>query len=143
MREIKFRVYIESPDGEKGMHYPKLISFGCGKLSWATLEDETLLKDNGWHTKREVMQYTGIRGVDEKEVYEGDIVDVLWPEDNEVWKNAEITWCDAGFRILYDGIEYDAHHMRYDKQLSDIWSDRTNMFVKVVGNIYENPELVK
>lgn len=125
MREIKFRVYIESPDGEKGMHYPKLISFGCGKLSWATLEDETLLKDNGWHTKREVMQYTGLKDKNGVEIYESDVIHIgLDDEDCTVEYHDDRyvgKWNKSGFR-------------------TDLWQLIKDN--EIIGNVYENSELL-
>lgn len=70
-----------------------------------------------------LMQYTGYKDMKGKEVYEGDIVryyDYIY----------EVKWMWAGFYIhsLQNGFDELA---------------TTENFIEVIGNIYENPELLE
>ena len=82
-----------------------------------------------------LMQYTGLKDGDGKEVYEGDIVEF---EGNYTTaekcgkKIGVVEWDYAGFIIRVGEHDYNF--------------DETNEFYaysKVLGNIYENPELLK
>lgn len=72
-------------------------------------------------TGRPIMQYTGLKGNNDVEIYEGDIViGVAGEYEGEIW---EISWVE-------------------DRDYAG-WSIQPDIEVKVIGNIYENPELIK
>jgi uncharacterized phage protein (TIGR01671 family) len=83
----------------------------------------------------ELMQYTGLKDKNGKEIYEGDIV-VL----NRMWKECplygfedgdkvEVEWAEGGFHPFSDNED----SMPYPNPCK----------CEVIGNIYENPELIK
>ena len=73
-----------------------------------------------------VMQYTGLKDKNGKEIYEGDIVlDVV---DNEIW---EIIFKEGSFCIGKDNKEEDT-----------LYPQRFPGRYIVIGNKYENPELL-
>lgn len=122
-REIKFRAWQHDPEevgGYKHMHTP------C-PMAWL---DDSLCSD--WT----FMQFTGLRDRSGTEIYEGDVVRFHW--------NGE---CDTG-RIEYDGGSFfctvNAKRVFASPggvayMLFDLNPDE----MEVIGNIYENPELVK
>ena len=85
-----------------------------------------------WMQKKDyiLMQYTGLKDKNGKEIYEGDVVIALFYEEKEPFKYT-IEWVNAGFRLCkepHSGYPLDIHG------LHDI---------EIIGNIYENPELLK
>ena len=73
-----------------------------------------------------VMQFTGLRDVDGVEIYEGDII-LSWGYHLEVlWEESDASFfaVSADGRIQESGQEWDNN-------------------CKVIGNIYQNPELLK
>jgi hypothetical protein len=75
----------------------------------------------------EVMQFTGLTDKNEKEIYEGDIVrDTL---KNKQAKPLTVEWRDYCFCI---------------KEIPNlVWLGASHEFYEVIGNIYENTELLK
>lgn len=85
----------------------------------------------------ELMQYTGIKDKNGVEIYEGDVVKIN--DDYDTYgKNAgeiyEVYFNAGGFRLKP---KYDTHK-RGDR---GFWLDNGND-VAVLGNIYENPNLL-
>lgn len=108
-REIKFRAW----DGEH------MISPDCidryGVAWWET--NSTSACSN------RVMQYIGLKDKNGKEIYEGDIVDLM-TRSGKLF-NGVVRWSGIGFNV--DPIGY---FPEYEDEL------------EVIGNIYKNPELL-
>jgi uncharacterized phage protein (TIGR01671 family) len=120
MKEIKFRAWNTQ---EKKMLFRRLF-----EMNWY----ETPTNDEkGCHTWGaisggqsrflEVMQYTGLKDKNGKEIYEGDVVNF------EGITNYEIKFIRGGFAVDFK----DGH--RYLGQFAN---------PEIIGNIYENPELL-
>ena len=120
MREIKFRAWNKQ---KKEMM----------KVSSISLENkEIAVKDFGtYHFFRikdiELMQYIGLKDKNDKEVYEGDIV---------VLNNIEN---DNMCIVRYEHSRYRLEGWSLREDLSNV-EDR---FLEVVGNIYENKNLLE
>lgn len=88
---------------------------------------------------KSVGEFAGVADKEEKEIYEGDIV-----EDGEIRKRQYVVSFDKGSFIL---IPYEIY---YDKEIEDkieesyiigafLESDKSNKCkVKIIGNVYEN-----
>lgn len=118
MREIKFRVW----NGESLEEL--LIDF--------TIDKEVKYKEFYIYPDDIFMQYTGLKDKNKKEIYEGDIV------KNSINDILEVLWDDDRCCFEMRG-RYDKSHVI--KQLDcDIIID---LNIEVIGNIYENPELLE
>ena len=86
-----------------------------------------------------VMQFTGLKDKNGKDIYEGDVVRIEYPKRCE---NAEVKW---GY---YEDGEYVSNvecYMAGNEPLSDLgglWGSHEHTYT-IIGNIYENPELLK
>ena len=130
MRNIKFRAYdgdnnamIYSDDRKNRHKYSfKADLFGLIKPQFAAFIDGdryTIQLDN-------IMQYTGLCDINEKEIYEGDILQA----DNGARFTVE--FYDGGF-IFTDGEQVE--------NLTERAISEVEFFV--VGNIYENADLLE
>ena len=116
-REIKFRAW--KLDG--GMHKPfdltNLVSDEYAGESWLDCGDGLHIDHRtGWDSLK-IMQYTGLKDKNGKEIYEGDVVHISGIG------NYEITDICQDFDMLVNAI--------VEGDLNEI-----------VGNIYENKELI-
>lgn len=118
MREIKFRAWDR--DEKKWTHY-----FNIGPLG--TVVD--LAGDE--YLNCELMQYTGLKDKNGTEIYEGDVVRMDAGTDEAAI--CTVSWLDDGFVLIGDG--YNAEHLY--PQIRD------GRFGEVIGNLYENPELLR
>jgi len=74
-----------------------------------------------------LMQYTGLKDKNGKEIYEGDIV--------ELYKyQGEALYCVT----LVIAVKWNETGLNFN-----IWKPHENEFWKVIGNIYENKELLE
>jgi len=145
MREIKFRAWDKT---SKQMFYPHYIQWainGAYRISavgmrW-TREKEYLplgLRTSMKIKRIELMQFTGLKDKNGKEIYEGDIVQSIdWGQPKR-----------AKAIVIFEGYEWRTvpKHRGSHKTSYELWSDivgKEGGFVEVIGNIYENPELLK
>jgi uncharacterized phage protein (TIGR01671 family) len=124
MREIKFRAWnkehgemcysMKTTLFEKREFYPFGIEVGFSHYP-----------QEGW----ELMQYTGLKDKNGKEIYEGDIV-----RDSTMTYLGIIAWntgdCSFDVKSTKTGMHYGIGISRQND-------------LEIVGNIYENPELLE
>ena len=120
MREIKIR----GKDYKNKWRYGDLVQekWGQGKAIMMK-KDKT-----AWSVLEETIgEYTGLKDKNGKEIFEGDIVYII-PED----ETGVIEWDNerARYIVIYDNIITDFDNW-YGKDL------------EVIGNIYDNPELLE
>lgn len=119
MREIKFRAWDKI---NKEMFNVESINFQERRV----YRDVVSYRD---FNDIELIQYTGLKDKNEKEIYEGDI---LSNGNNE--KPYKVIFENGSYRAEFEG-DFD----EYSFDLIDIVAQGC----EVVGNIYENPELLK
>ena len=124
MREIKFRAWDKI---EKRMYYDvqDTYDFRCNGKGCLEESFGDVLKND----KYIVLQYVGMEDINGREIYEGDIVTLK----GEVF---EIKYKD--YKYIADGF-YDSSQDVPD----DFFSEYAYSFFEIVGNIYENPELLE
>ena len=142
MRELKFRAYDKV---KNCMYYsdnlPDMFFFGhdrkdkmyLSKAVWDE-DDETYYSDT---ISTDVMQFTGLYDADGKEIYEGDILQI---------KNRFVMWSRTNGQIVEDVnvvVEWSGSGFR-PRRLGNTrtWILDMSQY-EVVGNIYENPELLE
>lgn len=126
MREIKFRAWYSSDDHSTMLYWfpenPSTPYYVEGLDRPFNLH--AYLWNNPNHT---VMQYTGLKDRNGKEIYEGDIIN-LYP-----------TFSDS--LVLVEWISQEEYWAGFSPFNGDNSADPSR--VEVVGNIYENPELLE
>jgi len=84
-------------------------------------------------TAEVLMQYTGLKDKNGVEIYEGDVI--TYQEEPQKMQ-AKVVWKNGGFVFVYeDGTENITSESWYAPMDVEI--------TEVIGNIYENPELLK
>ena len=130
MREILFRgKRVDNGEWETGSLLVERMN---------TSEQQVMIADKmtGYPTlvlPETVGQYTGLTDKNWKKIFEGDIVsghlDDLFPGDESRY---EIAWKDYGW-----------HLTRPDGTVDTAEQDWVNQNFEVIGNIYDNPELLE
>lgn len=89
----------------------------------------------------ELMQYTGVKDKNGVEIYEGDIFRP-GPSYNE--RSFRVNWEDEDARFLGIGCGKDSERVPGEKYVCyvGVYNKLKNNTVEVIGNIYENPELL-
>jgi hypothetical protein len=119
MREIKFRAWDKL---NKEMFNVEIIDF----------QEKKVYRDTVSYRKFndiELMQYTCLKDMRGKEIYEGDILFESFGE-----KYYKVVFENGSFRAEFEG-DFEEHSF----DLIDVVAQSC----EVVGNIYENPELME
>ena len=125
MREIKFRAW--NPN-HKTMHYPECFDFRFPiLLPSVEVAEYWESASKSVSVTCELMQYTGLKDKNEKEIYEGDILRICEGVDgydqNDWWNKYQVRMPDFYYSI-------EAKEFIEEKDF------------EIVGNIHENPDLL-
>lgn len=132
MREFKFRAWHKV---EKVMAKVELLNFEFQLADLHITHDWFI--DNVNFSDIELMQYTGLKDRNGKEIYEGDIVSVK-TEDPNICYIGYIDFNGGAFYFNSKKKFFDGEHYTDETLLSNFVS-----VCEVIGNIYENEELLK
>jgi uncharacterized phage protein (TIGR01671 family) len=150
MRDIKFRAWDIA--NREMNHLPNhgidLFQLLICEDGWC-IEFDNSEDDKRYYDEKDfvLMQYTSLKDKNGREIYEGDII--LSPEDNNAQR--EVVFQDGMFgamvpRKLYgeEGCENVDEFQPLDTIIDyNYWKEKPSFTVEVIGNIHENPELLK
>jgi uncharacterized phage protein (TIGR01671 family) len=88
------------------------------------------------------MQYTGLKDKNGKEIYEGDVVRIA--NYNENWKHGEPEFDWRVVEVIHNKYVYALENSVIYSPFSSYSGNTLEEYdIEVMGNIYENPELLK
>jgi len=145
MREIKFRAW----DLISGtMRHVSVIEFdAAGEICNVALPGPALNTKNGQYARFEerengddliLRQYTGLKDKNGKEIYVGDIFECMYARDGHTDHHYVVEYSsdETGFVLIRTG-EPCAQTQVHQKV-----RDHAGWCGKIIGNVYENPELL-
>ncbi len=118
-REIKFRAWDRDNN--------------CMIEDWYIITEEKFTKDRflgrqAQTLATEIMQFTGLKDKNGKEIFEGDVV------IDDVGDKLKVIFEHGSFWFSYNDIDMWTYE----------WNNRNNeLTIEVIGNIYENSELLE
>lgn len=123
-REIKFRAWDKQ--NKKMLILCRLGLRGFSHQSWSP---SPISNEHHFDCTLEIMQFTGLLDKNGKEIYEGDIV----------------LYEDRRWEVVFEYDRWDMkrgeNYIRYD-DLADDPGYTTWEYCEIIGNIYENPDLL-
>ena len=145
MREIKFRAWVREGEWEEPDEMQqKFIMLYGDELAFEDYEPINDLlagvADNGGV----LMQFTGLKDKNGKEIYEGDILANRYtggPQKGEIFHQEAVKW--GTFNLGANGYEYDFTVVGPYVEDEAFYGEMIQGEVYVIGNIYENPELLR
>ena len=161
MREIKFRAWDEA---NKIMHNNfQFIRLGEESNDWIVfISDRQSLKDKQhpfenpyFQQQLKIMQFTGLKDKNGKEIYEGDIIKAMKGEQEKSETfypiKDRVRYWNGSFEIFGKTLgEINTDNSGNAKNIKLHWSRHHNTpdiyeeinSIEIIGNIYENPELL-
>jgi uncharacterized phage protein (TIGR01671 family) len=135
-REIKFRAW----DKNKKKMFPRVtqIMFGTPHNLVQCVDGLAYIENT---TDVELMQFTGLRDKNQKEIYEGD---VIFTKEDKLHRRGVLEWSDFHARYyITTPKEWGPEHNIPGGSRSSDMSILHNEDWEVIGNIYENPDLLQ
>ena len=146
MKKIKFKAYVYDLTDEDS--HPLEIDLRAGRLWDVTsinFKDQIveIMDDDGntWEYELNdeiaLVQYTGFKDKNSKEIYDGYIVSLKYLYDKRTTDKCQVVWredkASFGLKSL-KGLTNEAY------ELYQVTAEHN---LEIIGNIYENPELLK
>lgn len=127
MALLRFRAWLKK---DKEMIDVEEIHFNNGNLDFIGDAITWMCKNNDFV----LMQSTGLMEKNGKEIFEGDILSIETDEENV---RVEVSWDSKHALFVFESKKYNEK-----EALGELFEDNSYPF-KIIGNIYENPELVE
>lgn len=134
-REIKFRVYHKA-DGMKYFGDTPIHILLNGDVYYDEVKEHYKLDSHI------LMQYTGFKDANGKDIFEGDIVKI--EKIDGTTYNAQVRFFKGAFCIHTTNVDINVKNVEGHNVIMHIdfdWSDQQS-FYEVIGNIYENAGLL-
>ena len=157
MREILFRGRTDKGEWVEGFYCP--CCFGRFPCSPAIISKEGI--DNGWWQPEKVIpetveQYTGLTDKNGKKIFEGDILHFkayrgggfACPIGTDIYYRVLFRHCNPDMNTLTEYVGFWALGKNYDEDDLYEYGNSISYLVNshgacVIGNIHDNPELLK
>lgn len=153
-RDIKFKIWNKEEkkfleinwEGEDTRHTKGKANICYSDRVYVTLSG--YVNEDGWpyEVDADILQYTGLKDKNGKEIYEGDILRCKCLKKCKLdscakkviqYKNSLIEWWKSGYNLGYRLRDSKGKTMMIKP------THLNTMEVEVIGNIYENPELLE
>lgn len=145
MREIKFKAYAKAYNKIVNVDRLGLNSDGTAQEIIVTERELGEYDSDEWTDLQagefELLQYAGLKDKNGKEIYEGDILELRANPFNKKRDLFQVVFKDGGFRDEWNN--YIGQYLPPDIRNRQGGRVRLNEACEVVGNIYENPELLQ
>ena len=128
MRKLKFRAWLKE---ERKMVNVETLFIGINRLCFGNFKTEDLFFRD--FEEVELMQYTGLKDKNDKEIYEGDIV-LIKLDETSTWHKTVVGFKKGAFianLIDKEDYVYIFHH------------GFTGDDFEIIGNVYENKNLLE
>ncbi len=131
MREIKFRAWSSE---RKEMAEVENINFK-GNAVYLISKYLRLVANLD---ETELMQFTGLQDENGVDIYEGDIINLSYEYFDGHFRDNEIVG-----KVYFEGSSFRMSYKKYDEIREWRIDEPEILSIEVIGNIYENPELLE
>jgi uncharacterized phage protein (TIGR01671 family) len=136
MRQIKFRAWDRQDKIMSELTQIHLGDYAPTISAWVpTKNDQTKLLVFG--DNADLMQFTGLLDKKGKEIFEGDILHA------SQFSNAKESNREVGVVCWNEKLLAWYWNYQNGEGICPLWNGGSNLFCEVIGNIYENPELLE
>lgn len=134
-RKIKFRAWIEK-GCESKMGEVTSINLDEVYINYIVCNEQNEIEIIGlaYFDEYVLLQYTGLKDKNGKEIYEGDILKYNFPYDGRLKHTSPVTYLET--QASFGVIDFYGNNI----PLYDI---PANNCFEIIGNIYENPEFLE
>lgn len=132
MKDIKFRAWLKN---KKEMVNIALINYVSKYITYVlNKKGNTLAITDEKFNNIEFLQYTGMKDKNGKEIFEGDILEYKHPYDGRIRERQVVKYMKNQSSFGIDD--------KYGNEIP-LYTIAMSNYFKVIGNIYENKELLK
>ena len=138
MRQLKFRIWDgKCFRGNLKKYFLNLHDGEISEVAYSDLYDEYYdASERG--SKLTIQQFTGLLDKNGKEIYEGDIL-IRYSEITEANYKSKVVFSTTSAAFVLDT---SGRHLIDDKYGDYLWLHKDHSY-EVIGNIFENSELLK